>query len=56
MAPIDLKRVQKQIDKFVSIPESERLVTFNFSHDDKKLQEMQNRVITARQFLKTQFN
>jgi hypothetical protein len=55
MAPIDLKRVQKQIDKFVHIPESERLAVFNFSHDDKKLTQMQNRVIEARQFLKTQF-
>ena len=56
MAPIDLKRVQKQIDKFVHIPESERLAVFNFSHDDKKLNLMQNRVIEAKQFLKTQFN
>jgi hypothetical protein len=56
MAPIDLKRVQKQIDKFVNIPESERLAVFNFSHDQNKLTQMQKRVIEARQFLKTQFN
>jgi hypothetical protein len=55
LAPIDLNRVRKQIDKFVHIPESERLAIFYFREDEKKLNEMQNRVKTARQFLKTQF-
>jgi hypothetical protein len=54
-APIDRIKVAKEIDKFVHIPEKDRVVKFELDRDQTKTDFLYSRIKEARQFLKTKF-
>lgn len=53
--PINFDSVQKEIAKFVPIPESERIHSINFERDEAKTISMYKRLDEAREFIKTHF-
>jgi hypothetical protein len=55
LAPINISSVQKEIDKFVHIPESERIHIVNFKREDIKTKFMYKRLDEAREFVKKHF-
>jgi len=54
-APININEVKKEIDKFVHIPEKDRIVKFELDRDQTKTDFLYSRIKEARQFLKTKF-
>jgi hypothetical protein len=54
-ASINRNNVAKEIDKFVHIPEKDRVVKFELDRDKTKTDFLYSRIKEARQFLKTKF-
>ena len=52
---INLQSVRKEVDKFVHIPEKDRVVKFELDRDQTKTDFLYSRIKEARQFLKTKF-
>ena len=55
IAPIDRRKVEKEIDKFVPIPEKNRVHAITFEADSTKTKLMYKRLDEARNFIKTKF-